>query len=553
MKKIHLFIFSFIFAIALSLAIFGCTNLTDTETQISLAETQEQTQEETNAKKITGLFDYIALTQDGKVFKEEDFMITRLPGSSQDYYTIYTNKTISLSVVYEMKLYDTFSMAVNNTIKSKDSTINGIDYYILDASKISSDTAHIVALDFYVKSQAVSFKFLVVQTQDNFEINDNLSWEFTSRNSTEFIKTPTNNVTYPALTLHTPSGTDINPIFIKFKFLGKDYLVYNIGGKFYNSFNNQELSFTDNKMLFNQSGTYTVEIYDNTHLTLEDGNHYKYDFNIKNNTISDYSVFYIHALCNNNIVTDEQIANDNIVVNFVNINDIINQLDRIIITKSWNPTGGEFLSKETIYQNNFPQSLTFTEDGTYNIQVITKDGTIINQFDFVLIKEIKTYFEQKDGHRYEIGKNEKNNTSRTFYITETIDSSYGEIESTTTYTFKITVAKSAPTINGIKNNQRTQNKVNLTVEGVGHINVSVTQDGKTSTLHYTNSGKLPSLTEPGKYFIKITDQMGTTVTKSFTITLKMNTASLVLIIIAAITLITFIVTIIVSRTKIKVR
>ena len=57
--------------------------------------------------------------------------------------------------------------------------------------------------------------------------------------------------------------------------------------------------------------------------------------------------------------------------------------------------------------------------------------------------------------------------------------------------------------------------------GVGKINVVVSKDGETHKLEIQNGEEIGSFSEPGKYFIKITDEMGTTITKNFTITIKM--------------------------------
>ena len=93
----------------------------------------------------------------------------------------------------------------------------------------------------------------------------------------------------------------------------------------------------------------------------------------------------------------------------------------------------------------------------------------------------------------------------------------------------------------------------LRVHGVGKIEVKVTHNGKTETYTKTNRQYLGTFTEQGKYFIQITDQMGNSVTKSFTITIKLNTSSIVLIGVAAGSLLGLIVFIIISRSKVKVR
>ncbi|MBQ3158371.1 MAG: hypothetical protein IJB98_01615, partial [Clostridia bacterium] len=68
-----------------------------------------------------------------------------------------------------------------------------------------------------------------------------------------------------------------------------------------------------------------------------------------------------------------------------------------------------------------------------------------------------------------------------------------------------------------------------------------------------NGEEIGSFSEPGKYFIKITDEMGTTITKNFTITIKMNGAAIALIAIGLAVVLIVIVVAIVSRSRVKVR
>ncbi len=539
MKKISFFIFNTILSIALAVVAFCCLK---SDNNLTSAETIKE------ATATTNIFTYLSITQEDYAFSEDDLVKTTLPNQTTEFDTIYTNKTISIEIIYNLSVWDNYTIVVNgNNITNDYIEVNKTKYHVLDISQITEDTANVVAIDFQINGRIVGFKFLVIQTKDNFQINDNLYWEYGDGATKETVKAPTNNATYPEINLFIPNGTELNPIYVRFNYLGKNYLVYNIDGEFYNSFNDDKLNF--DHLSFNQSGAYVIEVFDKTYYSYPNANYNKYSFSVKSKT----SPFYIHAVSSKGTtITNGQIANHDTTIKFVNINDIISSVDRVVITKSWRPTGSENVSEETVYKTNFPTSVVLNGDGTYNIQVIAKNGNIIYNFDFILLKDIRTFFE-KDGSRYEIGANEPANISRTFTIPTTIDSSYGDIYGETTYSFSVTIAKSAPTITGIDNNARTQKSVSLVVRGVGTIDVAVTQDGETSNLKLTNGQRIQTLTEPGKYFVKITDEMGTTVTKSFTITVKMNTASIVLLVIAAVVLVVFIVMIIVSRTKIKVR
>jgi len=578
MKKIIISLFGILFAVLLSVAIFPCEK--NFEQTASAAISQERL-------PLLSQKSWFSISQQGKIYDENsDFSKTIYKKDGKEYPTIITNKSITISILYDFDTHmfdsyyihlghetevNTLSLGNNATdlsnTETKVETFAGRDIVYKDYYKpYEKESKTIQAYFFNVYSEnflndqllvKINFNvnninhyldFILVQTDSNFPVDNRLYWEYTVNNQLENVKAPTNGATYSPLTLSVPDGTEYNPTYIKFSYLGEEFIIYNINGIYYNSFNNEQLDFS--KMLFDLSGFYTVEIYDQTRFCYDSSNYLSYNFSIKNPESTFYLFTHNKA---GKVVANNQISNSEVIVDLVNLDDIISSVNRVIITKSWRPSGGENISEQTVITENIPSTLNFNQDGTFNVRVINNDGRTIKECKFVLIKEIRTYFEAGD-EKYEIGENEPANTYKTFTIPTKIASSYKDISGETNYTYSVTIAKSAPQISGIGNNGRKQGSVTLTIYGVGDIQVSVSKDGKeTTNTKVTNGQALEKISEPGKYYVKITDQMGTTITKSFTIDVKMNGAAKAIIIIGIILVVVAIAVIIITRAKIKVR
>ena len=553
MKKLCFWITNIVFSIVLSIGIFLCC---DSQNTTSAAVTT------TVSNSLLDNPGIIAVTQDGKIFdSEDDFSTSTYFNESKK--TIYTNKNLNISFIHNFNVgLDHYQIFLNNSkigdnnnseedfYRPYNQDGNTIPCYVFNTDNITEESVFIEIVC-TIKTKKYYLDFVLVLTEKNFQTDENLYWEYKYNTITERVKAPTTGATYSPLSLHVPSGTLLNPTYIKFKYLGEEFLIYNIDGIFYNAFDDSELDIE--YVLFDISGSYNVEIYDKTSLCYESSNHNQYNFIIKNTTTRNDS-FYIHAHHESGaLIANSQITNQDVIIDFVNLNDIIRSVDRIIVTKSWRPTGGENISEQTIYTTNIPSTLTISEDGTYNIRVIGKNGgNIIKEYEFILIKSIRNYFEM--GNKvYEPDANEPANTYKTFEIETSFNSSYHDISGQTDYTFNVTIAKSAPNIEGINNNGRKQGSVALTIHGVGKIQVSITQDGNTTNMEVSNGTKLEKLTTPGKYYVKITDEMGTTVTKNFTITVKMNAAAKAIIIVGVILVAILTTFIIITRSKVKVK
>lgn len=527
--------------------------------------------------RFSSVLDYISISQDGYDFSASDFVIGSI--DSLNVFMLYSNKTVTISENYkkpepaegEEPLPDpTISLQVrfdNNDITEESEQyreINGKKYYFADISKITTEKPYTrIYLRLIVNEDTYEIVFYLVQT--NLKLNNgHISW--TNISSHETFPAPNENGYYSPLSISIPNGSPLNPVYIKFTYCGQIYTIYNIGdGKFYNT---ADISDPDaepldfDTMVFDVSGRYVVEVYDNTiNSNYSDNNYHKYIFNIINNA-GGLSMFYFNAhLEDGEPLVSGQYANEPVILEFENIDSFREQIRLITVTRDYRYSLGEQHSDTVTYGGRslgeLNDQLVFTNYGTYTIsmEVNSFGRTETRSFTIRLINDIKLNFQFR-GQIYTIGDTEPSNVTKSVDLQETIACTYEgscRVESSTTYDFHVLLARSSPSINGISNNDRTSKNVSLTVYGVGKLSVSITQDGKTYTREYANGDRLPTFSDPGKYFIKLTDEMGYTITKSFTISVQMNTAAIILIAIAAALIVFIIVFIILSRSKVKVR
>ncbi|MBR2908950.1 MAG: hypothetical protein IKC11_01215 [Clostridia bacterium] len=563
MKKKYLFSLILMFAVAIAMVFVGATTLTPR--QSSFAE------EEPVPPPVKTIFDFVTISQEGYVFSYSDFEESTV--GTTIYQNLYTNKTVTITLDVAVKTGDYFRIeevknGVTTPIGDTDTRVlvlNGVKSYVFDASSITEDTTTQLTIvyeeqmydsknkEYYTDVYSINLN--LIQITNNFFTSKEFKWDYILNNAPKQVAAPSIGYEYPPLTLTIPNGTPLNPIFIRFVYCGETYEIYNVDGYYYNSLDKTPLSFS--KLNLTKSGTYSVEIYDKTATCgYKQSNYLKYDFTIENNDANNrYAPFYINAtVSNGSQLMNNQISNEKTTVEFVNLNMIKRYVDKIVVLKSYRPTGGENITDKTEYTSDeLPPSLTFDSDGTYHIQVIgINNGNLIREFEFILIESIRSFFEV-DGTRYEIKKDEPSNQTKTVPIERTVESTYDNILGKTTYTFNVIIARSAPSINGVSNNERTSRTVKLTANGVGKINVTVSQDGKTHSLEIKNGEEIGSFSKPGKYFVKITDEMGTTITKNFTVTVQMNGAAIALIVIGAAIIFLIIIVAVVSRSRVKVR
>jgi len=499
-------------------------------------------------------------------------------------FAIYSNKTITLNRTFDLSPSMRFQITIDNRSEEDlgDFEFGKVEgerakSWFFDINRATSDLETAV----YVKIEKdlpatpnqkpttliYELRFYLIQTPTDFEKeNSNTSKKFISFSyifNNQHFETiaPTTGETYNTLSLTFPAGTPLNPIFVSFDYLGETYTIsrYKTWGdsgeviKTFNTINNQEINI--DKLVFDKSGKYNVRIYDKTVETnCPSKNFLEYSFVIKNTTASTTSAFYIDAHDESgNILMNERITNETVILDFVNFSDISRNVKSIKIVRFYHPTVSENIPEETVYSPaNLPSSIKLDKDGTYSIKLEDANDNIIYEYEIIILKSIRSSFEI-DNTTYKIEDYEPSNMTKEFLVHRTVRSSYNGIEGNTNYDFKVVVARSAPAISGISNNARSQSTVNLSVSGVGKINVYATFNGKKIDLEVDENGNLPPLTDRGKYYIRITDEMGVSATKSFTITIKLNAPALILIGLAAAALLGLIIFIIISRGKFKVR
>ena len=564
---------------------FACISLCFTPLSVSLAEetiTASTTADEDDPN--LSVLDYIDISQEGYVFTKKDFVNDY--DSSASKYAIFSNHTITINKNIDSSVNHKFTININSLTTESLLEEAGYIYrneatgemsYVLDINGKTNDVENFVYIEitfYYPPSQTypggrqekIQLAFFVVQTPTNFEkensssSNNFIVWDYVYKNQSICTTAPGTGETFETLNLTFPAGTQLNPVFVEFVYCGEHYLIYRYKDptdgtiKTFNSVDDSKI--TLDKLSFNKSGTYTVKIYDKTvNSNCPNKNYYEYSF-IISNTSSATAGFYVNATDEaGNPIMSEQYTNSNVKVDFVNYENIKSQVYKITVIRAYQPSLSENIPITTTYTpDDLPSSITYSEDGTYDIKFENRRGDLLFEYKFVITKSIKTSF--KIGNTvYEVSSSEAANTTKEFTINSFANSDYNGIEGKTDFSFTIFVARSEPSISGIANNDRTQSNVNLRVYGVGTIDVYVSLNGAQMMIEtkYQNGSRLPTFTEQGNYFIRITDEMGSTITKSFTITMRLNTASIILIVIAAVTLVGLFIFIIISRGKVKVR
>ena len=381
-------------------------------------------------------------------------------------------------------------------------------------------------------------------------------------------------------------------------------------------------SITDNKLTltFSESGSYKVRIYDNTYNGSKPSSYndnikgsriyplaniIEYNFNLTNtdanhqggfyctattttpktdelgNEISgEYNVNFIVSEVNYNRNTEtrpdieRQRVNRAVNLNFYNLSNVFS-IENISYHID-NESSGDVISQQTVYDsssgvNNL--SIVLEDEASYNIRITFNDGSV-KLIMFQILRSVRSVYEF-DGITYPLPEhNIQTNIVTSYDLTQrytatnniqnlvTYNGIFGYVESN----FRLNIARSAPSITGISNNQRTTSAVNLTLTGVATqeagmrvtvyrngsviLNTTIYNQDETRPLTYTlnyGSGDL------GNYTVQLTDAMNNTTQLSFSITQQQNAAGIILIIIACALGVLAIVFIIRVRSKVSVR
>lgn len=577
MKKSRISFKNICLAILLFVASF-CLPLVSAKTPSALTALADQNTDAmlNNAGTI---LENVNISQDSNIIgsagyniRKRDFQEITFHGVS--YLALYTNKSVTITSTivqsadpFNQNLYSISAGAldspskeyiVENNVANKESQYlynreNDDTNYAVFKVDQTKEVVTSIFISIRINGVDTSFSFILVQTPLNLEKNQ-MEWTYPVSYGNQSIAEPSNGYTYPPLTLTIPNGTELNPVYVKFIYCGESYEVYNINGAYYNNLSEQKEKLDFEKLYFDVSGTYEVEIYDRTYLTNYQGNnHKKFDFKVLNSE-SPLKTFYFNAyLDNGDILMNNQYTDKTTYVEFVNMSNI--RVQNITIFKSYNRA--DTPEETTAYTPSQIENgiLKFEDTGFYRIRVSIAVGSrvVTKEFAFAIFKEIRNNL-IIDGKRYETNKI---NTPEEKDVTCTVETSYNgstcQLNSKYTYTFKIVVARSEPSITGIGDNERTSDDVVLTVHGVGNIEVTISHNGSTQKVTLQNGKSLQAFSESGKYYVSMVDEMGRTAVKSFTINIKLNGAAMTLIIIGSVILVLALVLIVISRLRVKVR
>ena len=391
--------------------------------------------------------------------------------------------------------------------------------------------------------------FVLVQIATNFNTGSAITYNYSQPGGAVSVSDLTTDNVYPPITMTVPSGTALNPTYVEFTKNGEHFYIYNIEGQFYNQ-DGTPLDFAGSSILFDISGKYTFSIYDNTYNSSNNplANHVEDSIYIKNGTGSS-AVFVSATNEEGEIVASGEITNSNVTLRFNNVNS--SNVNSIKITKRTTSGSIHDVSSDTFTKPNFPSSYLCDEDYQYIVTIQFVDNSTPFEYDFQIIKSIRTSHTDAYLHYYEP---HSYNTIETVNIAIERTNTYKyDIESVNTYTYSVKLARSNPSISGITEGGSASGDLNLRVYGVGDITVNVTVNGASKEPVVLKNGDIYHVSGTGRYTVTITDEMGTVTVKHFTIRVQMNTAGLVLIVIGAVIVAAGIFFVIKSRSRVAVR
>lgn len=515
-----------------------------------------------------------------------------------DYLTLSTNQYVySVNDVKDGKLYINNNVTVRIKETIEDPLVN--IYVKYDGVRLNLTTLESYAVISYESGAApktleltnIGYKLSIIPTKVNFKQINPLTW-WTDGDETKTINTPTFNSVYKQLTfkpIEDIASVD-SPIYIKVNYNGQIFeFQYNSDNKIY--LPNATVATSLTSLNLTSPGPYTIEIYDGTHFTNDNytaKNHLSYSFfivpdtsyitqtNFENGTSTFYYTLTTSTgqyLANGSyratsdptsLITTHEYTNYSVTLKLTNLKSYRNWFSRIAITKTIDDNNQGHQNITTYYNladletNNF--TIQLEDHANYRIEF----QNYTDQYGYKAIecyttqvyifKDILSGDQTFDDIVY---KATALNEIVSAPITKLVKNQYKFSEGviiqgthTSEATLKLVNAQSS--LSGVENNETVTGTASLKINGVGTIKVETTHNGSTST-EYVYNGQTITFTSSGDYFVKITDEMGNVLTRSFKITAQMNIATLILIIIAAIVLLALLLFIIITRKRVKVR
>ncbi len=429
-----------------------------------------------------------------------------------------------------------------------------------------------------------TYVFNIVQTSAVYNTNSGVTYSFeTTPGTAVSVSDMIESATYKKVNLTVTPGTQINPTIIDLNHNGEHYEIRNINGYFYNNTTRELLTFAntpENTIPLDKSGVYDIVVRDRTGETSSPSANKKYDsfmIDVYKGEFRAGSVFLTATTTSGDRIANGETTNEDVSIRFFNITPTV--VDKIVVSETTFATGNVYTT-DTVYSNEFKSAIPCENDGLYQIKIYFKPDTgtgITPQtytYRFTVIKDIRTNYSyytielnddgspKLDEHGntipvlkiIEIEDNQLANKINNCEVTETITLTYGNgIYKKNEYHYTVRLAKSAPEISGVLNNQTLTGSATVTIKGVGKISVTITENGQRQNPVLYNSNDKISFSKPGKYTITIVDEMGTSLTKNFTINVQINGAGIALLVVGGVLVALGLLYVIKSRSKVSVR
>lgn len=519
------------------------------------------------------LFSFLKITSYGKIYDETDLTPSI---SEQSAPTLYINSSITIHNKTGTVIF--YGLAEDKTTTSSQLNPLGQEGSSATIEYTGSGEAQFLNVVQSASGTSTYYSIRLIQTKTNFNKTKIFSWSYNKASSDITLSAPTKGSIYPSLTatlnyVHNSIASSNSPLTIDMTYNGQKYNIINNGTEFIA--HGTHFGSSINSLVFSAPGPYTIEIYDGTYKPSKynnNQNYLKYEFVIEptdnsyNTFKSGYSSFYYTlqtktndgsietylpvggADANNELIN----TNTSVLLTLHNVDKVKEWLELSLQTTISNDKGGVTNDTITYNQNHFGNSETYQilldKHGTYTITLngsVSMYKSILNIYKDIILDH--------SASGTNIIRTETINAEvKTSYIFKYSSDNVITITNTQTSSADYKTVNAKSSISGIDNNESSSQMVKLIINGVGQIRVDTTIDGSTSTM-YVSDGSTINYSESGTYYVKITDEMGNVVTRSFKISIQMNTASLILIIVGSVLLVALVIIIVFTRRKVRVR
>lgn len=540
----------------------------------------------------------IKITQDGYVFSTKDFEVKYNANQTFAYYYLYVNTSITithLSSVYDLQI--TTNVLGDSYTTNKKLDIN--DSFSIEFNGTTETIYEVSLYQWRLSGTGKTFKFYLVQTPVNFKVKPPYKW--IDKDNKTVIAPSANDSYLNSITLTGIKGTQNSPVYVDFYFNGEFYSVYNIDGVFYNTITNNQIKETE--LNFNIPGQYEVYLYDKTCISSLKGavawqgtdkecsfkafnpdatnyssyancEYFAFSVQQSNANLSEDNMYIIAKDDQGNTIVSNQTVNSSVNIKFYNLD--VQTVSKVEVLKYYSSLSGTNVpTTEVLYPGKFSRisdlnnaTISYSDDSSYAINIYDRSGNAIwkQNFKFTILKDIhSSYGSLSSTDRNIVPENNKIYSISQTELHETNFAGFNEIvnastpdqpvalQSSTTTNYVVQLARANSSLDGVSSGESVNGSVDLTVSGVGTIKVSIYRDGRLVETKNLMNGDTLTQDVVGNYEVITVDQMGTTLSKTFTINRSLNAATIALIVIGSIGLLILIIMIVRTRTRIKVR